>query len=38
MLISGTLVGANKITIGLSGEPEWNENVFTKYELIILAK
>ena len=33
-----TPVGANYNIFGLSGEPEWNENVLIKYEVIVLAK
>ena len=38
LLIAATLAGANDNIFCLSSEPEWNENVLFKYELIDLAK
>ena len=37
MLKAAVLVGASNNFFDLSGEPEWNENVLTKFELINLA-
>ena len=37
MLKVAVLVGASNNFFDLSGEPEWNENVLTKFELINLA-